>query len=97
MDLDYTNISDENLIEVIKLSIEFSDECHEWYLDLCVSVYFTNNKRYFKNYRSINNYIISPVTSDLFSIEGIGIIQIKILISEEMKIRFQINDIYYSL
>jgi hypothetical protein len=59
MDLDHTNILDENLMETIELSIESSNECHEWYLDLYVSVYFINNKRYFKSYRPINNYIIS--------------------------------------
>jgi hypothetical protein len=58
--------------------------------------HISHNKRYFKSYRSINNHTISIIISDLFSIEGIGIIQIKIFISEEMKIRFQINDIYYS-
>jgi hypothetical protein len=88
VDLDYTNILDEDLVEVIKLSIESSDECHEWYLDLYVSAHFINNKRYFKNYRSINNYIISTVISDLFSIEEIGIIQIEMFIPKEMKVRF---------
>jgi hypothetical protein len=51
IDLDYSDISDEDSVKVIELPIEFSDECHEWYLDLCVLTYFTNNKRYFKNYR----------------------------------------------
>jgi hypothetical protein len=51
IDLDYSDISDENSVKVIKLSIKFSDECHEWYLDLYASAYFINNKRYFKNYR----------------------------------------------
>jgi hypothetical protein len=49
--MDYSDISDENLVKVMELLIEFSDECYEWYLNLCVSAYFTNNKRYFKNYR----------------------------------------------
>jgi hypothetical protein len=68
--------------------MEFSDEYHEWYLNLCVSAHFTNNKRYFKNYRQINNYIVSTVTNDLFSIEEIGIIQLEILTPKEIKIRF---------
>jgi hypothetical protein len=83
-------------VKVIELSIEFSDKYHEWYLDSYVSAHFINNKRYFKNYRQINNQTASTVTSDPFSIERIGIIQLKILISKEMKIRFQMNDIYYS-
>jgi hypothetical protein len=29
MDLDHTDILDENSLEIIKLSIEFSDKCHE--------------------------------------------------------------------
>jgi hypothetical protein len=74
MNLDHSNISDEDLVEVIKLSIEFSDEYHEWYLDLYVSIYFTNNKRYFKNYRQINNYTASTIISDIFSIKEIRII-----------------------
>jgi hypothetical protein len=51
MNLDHSDILDEDLVEVIKLSIEFSDECHEWYLDSCVLAYFIDNKRYFKSYR----------------------------------------------
>jgi hypothetical protein len=51
MDLNHSNILDENLVKAVKLSIEFSDKCHKWYLDLYVSAYFINNKRYFKNYR----------------------------------------------
>jgi hypothetical protein len=74
MDLDYTNISDKDLMKVIELSIKFSDKRHEWYLDSYASIYFTNNQRYFKNYRLINNYIISIVISDLFLIKGIRII-----------------------
>jgi hypothetical protein len=57
MDLNYTNISNENSVKIIKLSIKSSDECHEWYLNSYVSAHFINNKRYFKNYRSINNHI----------------------------------------
>jgi hypothetical protein len=49
---------------------------------------FINNKRYFKSYRQINNYIISTVISDLFLIEGIEIIQLEMLISKEIKVRF---------
>jgi hypothetical protein len=53
-----------------------------------LKVNYTNNKRYFKNYRQINNYTVSTVTSDFFLIEGIEIIQLKIFISEEIKVRF---------
>jgi hypothetical protein len=74
VDLDYTDTSDEDSVKMIELRIESSDECHEWYLNLCVSAHFTNNKRYFKNYRPINNYTASTVTSDLFSVERIEII-----------------------
>jgi hypothetical protein len=95
--LNYSDISDEDSMKVIELLIKSSNECHEWYLDLYVLAYFTNNKRYFKNYRQINNQITSIITSDPFLIEGIGIIQLKILILKEIKIRFQINNIYYSL
>jgi hypothetical protein len=42
IDLNYSDISDENLVKVIELSIEFSDECHEWYLNLCASAHFIN-------------------------------------------------------
>jgi hypothetical protein len=84
-------------MKIIELLIEFSDECHEWYLDLCVSAHFINNKRYFKNYRQINNQTASTVTNDPFSIEGIGIIQLEVFILKGMKVRFQMNDIYYSL
>jgi hypothetical protein len=97
MNLNHSDTLDENLMKVIELWIKFSNECHEWYLNLYISAYFINNKRYFKNYRPINNYTVSTVINNLFLIEGIGIIQIEIFISEEMKIRFQINDIYYSL
>jgi hypothetical protein len=83
-------------VKIIELLIEFSDKCHEWYLDSYVSTHFTNNKRYFKNYRQINNQTISTVTNDSFSIEKIEIIQLKILIPKKMKIRFQMNDMYYS-
>jgi hypothetical protein len=55
IDLDHSDTSDENLVKVIELPIESSNKCHEWYLDLYVSTYFINNKRYFKNYRQINN------------------------------------------
>jgi hypothetical protein len=74
VDLDYTDISDEDSVKVIELFIEFFDECHEWYLNLYVSAYFINHKQYFKSYRSSDNYVISTVISDLFSIEKIGII-----------------------
>jgi hypothetical protein len=74
VDLDYTDTSDEDSVEAIELSIESSDECHEWYLDLCASVYFINNKRYFKSYRLINNYTVSTVNNDFFSIERTRII-----------------------
>jgi hypothetical protein len=96
VNLDHSDISDENLVKVIKLSIESSDECHEWYLNSYVLAYFTNNKRYFKSYRQINNYTASTVINNFFSIKGIRIIQLEILISKKMKIRFQINNIYYS-
>jgi hypothetical protein len=89
VNLNHSNILDENSIEVIKLSIEFFNECHEWYLDLYVSTHFINNKRYFKSYRQINNYTILTVTSDLFLIEGIEIIQLKILISKKRKYDFR--------
>jgi hypothetical protein len=88
MNLDHSNISDEDLVEVIKLSIEFSDEYHEWYLDLYVSIYFTNNKRYFKNYRQINNYIASTIISDLFLIKKNWNNPIRNVYSRKMKIRF---------
>jgi hypothetical protein len=84
MNLNYSDISDENSVKIIELPIEFSDKYHEWYVNSYVLAHFTNNKRYFKSYRLINNYIISTVISDLFSIEGIGIIQIEVLISKEM-------------
>jgi hypothetical protein len=58
-------------VKAIKLSIEFSDKYHEWYLNSYASTHFINNKRYFKNYRQINNQIASIVISDPFSIEGI--------------------------
>jgi hypothetical protein len=51
IDLNYSDILDEDSVKAIKLPIKFSDECHEWYLDLYISIHFTNNKRYFKNYR----------------------------------------------
>jgi hypothetical protein len=51
IDLDHSDISDENSVKAIELPIKFSNKCHEWYLDLYVLTYFTNNKRYFKNYR----------------------------------------------
>jgi hypothetical protein len=66
VDLDHTDISDENLVKVIELSIKSSDECHEWYLNLYVLTHFINNKLYFKSYRLINNFTASIVTSDLF-------------------------------
>jgi hypothetical protein len=69
VDLDYLDTLDENSIEVIELLIEFSDKCHEWYLDSYVLAYFINNKRCFKNYRLINNYIILTVISYLLSIK----------------------------
>jgi hypothetical protein len=94
--LDYSNISDEDLVKIMELLIEFSDECHEWYLDLFVLVYFINNTRYFKNYRQINNQPTSTVINDPFSINRIKIIQLEILTLKKMKIRFQMNDIYYS-
>jgi hypothetical protein len=74
MNLDYSNILDEDSIEIIKLLIEFSDKCNEWYLNLYVLAHLINNKRYFKNYRQINNYTASSVTSNLFLIEEIEII-----------------------
>jgi hypothetical protein len=74
VDLNHSDTSDEDSVEVIELLIEFSDECHEWYLNLCVSTHYISNKRYFNNYRQINNYIISTVTNNLFSIERIEII-----------------------
>jgi hypothetical protein len=55
INLDHSNISDEDSMKTIELPIEFFNECHEWYLDSCASAHFTNNKRYFKNYRQINN------------------------------------------
>jgi hypothetical protein len=88
MDLNHSDILDEDLMKVIKLSIEFFDKCHEWYLDLYVLIYFINNKRYFKSYRQINNYTVLTITSDLFLVEGIEIIQLEILTPKEMKIRF---------
>jgi hypothetical protein len=95
--LNHSNISDENSVKVTELPIEFSNKYHKWYLDSYASAYFINNKRYFKSYRQINNYTVLTITSDSFSIEGIEIIQLEVLISKEIKIRFQINDIYYSL
>jgi hypothetical protein len=74
MDLDYSDISDEDSIEVIELLIKSSDKYHEWYLNLCALAHFINNKRYFKNYRQINNHTTSTVTNNLFSIKGIEII-----------------------
>jgi hypothetical protein len=66
-------------------------------MNSCVLAHFTNNKRYFKSYRPINNYTVSIVTSDIFSIKGIEIIQMEVFIlPEKIKIRFQINNIYYS-
>jgi hypothetical protein len=97
INLNHSNISDEDSVKIIELSIESSNKYHEWYLDSYASAYFINNKRYFKNYRQINNQTVSTVTNDPFSIKRIGIIQLKIFILKEMKIRFQINDIYYSL
>jgi hypothetical protein len=81
----------------MELSIKSSDKYHEWYLDLYVLIYFTNNKRYFKNYRQINNQTVSIIINNPFLIEGIGTIQLEVLILKRMKVRFQINDIYYSL
>jgi hypothetical protein len=75
-------------VKAIKLLMEFSNKCHEWYLNLYVLAYFINNKRYFKSYRQINNYTILTVTSDLFLIKGIGTIQLEVLIPKEMNIRF---------
>ena len=75
-------------MEATELSIESSNKYYKWYLDLYSSAHFINNKRYFKSYRQINNYIISTVISDSLSIKEIGIIQLKILIPKEMKIRF---------
>jgi hypothetical protein len=88
MNLNHTDILDKDSVKIIKLPIKFSDEYHEWYLNLYASTYFTNNKRYFKNYRPINNYTVSTVTNNLFSIEETGIIQIKILIPKRRKVRF---------
>jgi hypothetical protein len=51
IDLNHSDISDENLVKTMKLLIEFSNECYELYLDLYVLTHFINNKRYFKNYR----------------------------------------------
>jgi hypothetical protein len=51
IDLDHSDTSNENSVKIMELSIKFSDKCYEWYLDLCVSAYFINNKWYFKNYR----------------------------------------------
>jgi hypothetical protein len=51
VDLDHSEISDEDSVKITKLLIEFSDKCHKWYLDLYVLTHFTNNKRYFKHYR----------------------------------------------
>jgi hypothetical protein len=51
IDLDYSDISDEDLMKTIELPIKFSNKCHEWYLNSYASTYFINNKRYFKNYR----------------------------------------------
>jgi hypothetical protein len=74
MDLDHSNILDENSIQTIKLLIKSSNKYHEWYLNLYALTYFINNKRYFKNYRQINKYTISTVTNDSFSIKEIEII-----------------------
>jgi hypothetical protein len=74
IDLDHSNTSDENSIKIIKLLIESSDKYHKWYLNLYALTHFTNNKRYFKSYRQINNYIISTITNDLFLIKEIEII-----------------------
>jgi hypothetical protein len=57
-------------------------------MDSYVLTHFTNNKRYFKNYRQINNQIVSIVISDPFSIKGIEIIQLEMFISKKIKIRF---------
>jgi hypothetical protein len=95
MDLDQTDIQDdEDSVEAIEPPIESSDECHEWYLDSCASAHFTNNKRYFKTFRPINHHTASTVTSDLFSIEGIGTIQLEVLTQEGTKVLFQVNDVY---
>jgi hypothetical protein len=96
INLNHSDTSDEDSIKTIELPIESSDECHEWYLDSCALTHFTNNKRYFKNYRQINNQTASTVTNDPFSIKRIKTIQLEILTPKEIKIRFQINNIYYS-
>jgi hypothetical protein len=96
IDLNHSNTLNENSVKIIELPIESSNKCHEWYLNSYALAHFTNNKRYFKNYRQINNQTASTVTNNSFLIKGIGIIQLEILISKEMKVRFQMNNMYYS-
>jgi hypothetical protein len=51
VNLDHSDILDENPVKAIKLLIKFSDKYYEWYLNSYASIHFINNKRYFKSYR----------------------------------------------
>jgi hypothetical protein len=51
INLNHSDTSNENSVKAIELPIKSSDKYHEWYLDSYASAHFTNNKRYFKNYR----------------------------------------------